>query len=87
MKEGEFFGRKEMTMNQSPEVFPHDVFNQTLFSNGHPADWKNPELASWYHLVVIGTGTAGLVTAAGAAGLGAKGGTRRKTDNHLRERR
>lgn len=61
-----------MTMNQSPEVFPHDVFNQTLVSNVHPADWKNPEPASRYHLVVIGAGTAGLVTAAGAAGLGAK---------------
>jgi len=72
MKEWEFFGRKEMTMNQSPEVFPHDVFNQTLVSNVHPADWKNPEPASRYHLVVIGAGTAGLVTAAGAAGLGAK---------------
>jgi pyruvate/2-oxoglutarate dehydrogenase complex dihydrolipoamide dehydrogenase (E3) component len=49
-----------------------DLYNQTLVSNVHPTDWKNPEPASRYNLVVIGAGTAGLVTAAGAAGLGAK---------------
>ena len=38
----------------------------------HPADWANPEPAGRYNLVVIGAGTAGLVTAAGAAGLGAR---------------
>ena len=54
------------------EVLPHDVHNEALVSNVHPADWQNPEPASRYHLVVIGAGTAGLVTAAGAAGLGAK---------------
>jgi len=32
----------------------------------------NPAPADCYNLVVIGAGTAGLVTAAGAAGLGAK---------------
>ncbi len=37
-----------------------------------PADWSNPQPAPRYNLVVIGAGTAGLVTAAGAAGLGAK---------------
>ncbi|MDD2337298.1 MAG: mercuric reductase, partial [Geobacteraceae bacterium] len=35
-------------------------------------DWVNPEPASRYNMVVIGAGTAGLVTAAGAAGLGAR---------------
>ncbi len=54
------------------EVLPHDVHNGALVSNVHPPDWKNPEPASRYNLVVIGAGTAGLVTAAGAAGLGAK---------------
>ena len=49
-----------------------DTHNQTLISNVHPPDWINPEPASRYNLVVIGAGTAGLVTAAGAAGLGAK---------------
>jgi pyruvate/2-oxoglutarate dehydrogenase complex dihydrolipoamide dehydrogenase (E3) component len=40
--------------------------------NVHPPDWQNPEPAPRYNLVVIGAGTAGLVAAAGAAGLGAK---------------
>jgi len=59
-------------MNQLPEVLPHDVHNATLVSNVHPPDWQNPEPAPRYNLVVIGAGTAGLVTAAGAAGLGAR---------------
>lgn len=37
-----------------------------------PPDWTNPVPAARYHLVVIGGGTAGLVAAAGAAGLGAR---------------
>ncbi len=53
-------------------VSPWDVYNQKLVSHVHPADWKNPKPASSYNLVVIGAGTAGLVCAAGAAGLGAK---------------
>lgn len=59
-------------MNQIPEVLPDDIHNKTLVSNVHPPNWQNPEPASRYNLVVIGAGTAGLVTAAGAAGLGAK---------------
>ena len=59
-------------MQPIPAVLPHDIHNEALVSNVHPADWKNPEPASRYNLVVIGAGTAGLVTAAGAAGLGAK---------------
>lgn len=51
---------------------PMDVHNQTLVDSVHPADWVNPKPAERYNLVVIGGGTAGLVTAAGAAGLGAK---------------
>src|SRR4051794_27071667 len=38
----------------------------------HPSDWINPEPAGRYDLVVIGGGTAGLVCAIGAAGLGAR---------------
>ncbi len=56
----------------SPPVLPWDIHNQKLVSNVHPADWKNPTPASRYNLVVIGGGTAGLVSAVGAAGLGAK---------------
>jgi len=56
----------------SVTVPPMDQYNQTLVSNLHPSDWVNPEPAPRYNLVVIGAGTAGLVTAAGAAILGAK---------------
>ncbi len=59
-------------MNQVPEVLPKDAHNAALVSNVHPPDWQNPEPAPRYNLVVIGAGTAGLVTAAGAAGLGTK---------------
>src|SRR5262249_18421911 len=54
------------------QVLPPDVHNQELVANVHPPDWVNPEPAPRYNLVVIGAGTAGLVTAAGAAGLGAR---------------
>ncbi|NEQ21381.1 MAG: mercuric reductase [Microcoleus sp. SIO2G3] len=51
-------------------VSPMDEYNQTLVSYVHPPDWVNPKPADSYDLVVIGAGTAGLVVAAGAAGLG-----------------
>ncbi len=54
------------------EVSPQDQHNATLVANVHPPDWVNPEPQPRYNLVVIGGGTAGLVSAAGAAGLGAK---------------
>ena len=59
-------------MSEQPQVIPRDEHNETLVSNVHPPDWVNPTPASRYNLVVIGAGTAGLVTASGAAGLGAK---------------
>ena len=54
------------------QLQPFDEHNQKLESNVHPPKWSNPQPQSEYHLVVIGAGTAGLVTAAGAAGLGAR---------------
>src|SRR5437660_717459 len=59
-------------MPEAPPLQPYDVHNQLLVSNAHPPDWANPEPAGRYNLVVLGGGTAGLVSAAGAAGLGAK---------------
>ncbi|MHB8066472.1 MAG: mercuric reductase [Desulfobaccales bacterium] len=55
-----------------PGLSPRDRYNATLAANVRPPDWVNPEPAPRYNLAVIGGGTAGLVTAAGAAGLGAK---------------
>ena len=51
-------------------VSPMDEYNQSLVSYVHPPNWVNPLPADCYDLVVIGGGTAGLVVAAGAAGLG-----------------
>ena len=59
-------------METSTLILPQDENNKTLIENVHPADWKNPMPAPRYNLVVIGAGTAGLVCAAGAAGLGAR---------------
>ena len=59
-------------MNSSPQFQPKDEHNSELTQNVHPQDWTNPTPNGTYNLVVIGAGTAGLVTAAGAAGLGAK---------------
>jgi pyruvate/2-oxoglutarate dehydrogenase complex dihydrolipoamide dehydrogenase (E3) component len=47
-------------------------FDGELIANTHPGDWTNPTPQGRYNLVVIGGGTAGLVCAAGAAGLGAR---------------
>jgi pyruvate/2-oxoglutarate dehydrogenase complex dihydrolipoamide dehydrogenase (E3) component/uncharacterized membrane protein YdjX (TVP38/TMEM64 family) len=49
-----------------------DSYDQQLIDNCHPPGWVNPTPARKYNLVVIGAGTAGLVSAAGAAKLGAK---------------
>lgn len=61
-----------MTQSSSSGVTiaPMDVHNRKLVNNVHPPDWVNPTPVECYDLVVIGSGTAGLVTAKGAAGLG-----------------
>ncbi len=59
-------------MSVSSFALPEDPYNRSLLANVHPGDWTNPEPAPSYNLVVLGGGTAGLITAAGAAGLGAK---------------
>jgi pyruvate/2-oxoglutarate dehydrogenase complex dihydrolipoamide dehydrogenase (E3) component len=51
---------------------PPDEYNETLKSHVFPADWTNPVPDGKYNLVVIGGGTAGLICASGAAGLGGK---------------
>jgi pyruvate/2-oxoglutarate dehydrogenase complex dihydrolipoamide dehydrogenase (E3) component len=59
-------------LNTLIQLQPYDEHNQKLESYVHPLDWKNPTPSGRYNLVVIGAGPAGLVTAIGAAGLGAK---------------
>jgi pyruvate/2-oxoglutarate dehydrogenase complex dihydrolipoamide dehydrogenase (E3) component len=53
-------------------VYPLDEHKQRLRDNVHPPSWRNPDPADRYHLVIIGGGTAGLVTAAIGAALGAR---------------
>jgi pyruvate/2-oxoglutarate dehydrogenase complex dihydrolipoamide dehydrogenase (E3) component len=53
----------------SPDV---DAANRTLEARVRPHNWKNPRPQRRYDIVVIGGGTAGLVSAVGAAGLGAR---------------
>lgn len=64
-----------MTVTDAPDhvtMLPEDEHNRRLVDNVHPNDWTNPTPSGRYNLVVIGAGTAGLVAAVGAAGLGAK---------------
>jgi pyruvate/2-oxoglutarate dehydrogenase complex dihydrolipoamide dehydrogenase (E3) component len=53
-------------------VPPSDEWERQLRDNVSPAGWQNPRPEGRYNLVVLGAGTAGLVCAAGAAGLGAR---------------
>lgn len=61
-----------MSHSELPQgiISPIDEYNQTLINYVHPPQWINPQPAQNYDLVVIGAGVAGLVVAAGAAGLG-----------------
>jgi pyruvate/2-oxoglutarate dehydrogenase complex dihydrolipoamide dehydrogenase (E3) component/uncharacterized membrane protein YdjX (TVP38/TMEM64 family) len=56
----------------APLVLPDDDANRALLAHVHPSGWRNPTPSGRYNLVVVGGGTAGLVSAAGGAGLGAK---------------
>ncbi len=56
----------------APALVPDDEADRRLLDNVHPPDWRNPVPDGRYNLVVLGAGTAGLVAAAGAAGMGAK---------------
>jgi pyruvate/2-oxoglutarate dehydrogenase complex dihydrolipoamide dehydrogenase (E3) component len=49
-----------------------DDANHTLDGLVRPPGWQNPQPQGTYDFVVIGGGTAGLVCAVGAAGLGAR---------------
>ena len=54
------------------ELQPLDRHNLALARAVHPSGWVNPRPRGRYNLVVLGGGTAGLVCAAAAAGLGAR---------------
>jgi pyruvate/2-oxoglutarate dehydrogenase complex dihydrolipoamide dehydrogenase (E3) component len=53
-------------------ISPLDEHNARLLDNVHPKQWVDPKPKPSYNLVVIGAGAGGLVTAAGAAGVGGR---------------
>jgi pyruvate/2-oxoglutarate dehydrogenase complex dihydrolipoamide dehydrogenase (E3) component len=53
-------------------LLPDDPHDRRLAELVGPREWADPTPAARYHLVVVGGGPAGLVCAAGAAGLGAR---------------
>lgn len=55
-----------------PQARPLDEANTRWLHAVRPPGWVNPAPAERYNLVVIGGGTAGLVAAVGAVGLGAR---------------
>lgn len=59
-------------MASSPLISPQDEHNRKLIANVHPSDWINPTPDGRYNLVVVGAGSGGLISAAIAAGLGAR---------------
>lgn len=75
----------EKDAHVAAQVWPFDKYNSTLLDNVHPPNWVDPnphrksiqstgeiKESSYYDLVVIGAGSGGLVTSAGAAGVGAR---------------
>ena len=63
---------EHVTVDDKPIIEPMDEHNRELVDNVHPRDWKNPTAKDRYHLVAIGAGAGGLVSAAIAAGAGAR---------------
>ena len=61
-----------MPSHTPPTLLPADELNAQLLAHVRPSDWVNPTAAASYNLVVIGGGSAGLVAAVGAAGMGAR---------------
>jgi pyruvate/2-oxoglutarate dehydrogenase complex dihydrolipoamide dehydrogenase (E3) component len=56
----------------APTMSPMDTWNTALLEHVHPAEWTNPRPEGRYNIVILGGGTAGLITAAIAASMGAK---------------
>ncbi|MFQ5478027.1 MAG: mercuric reductase [Candidatus Binatia bacterium] len=58
-------------MSEPVTIVPMDEHNRKLVDNVHPPGWVNPTPPDApYDMVVVGAGTAGLITAIGSAGLG-----------------
>jgi pyruvate/2-oxoglutarate dehydrogenase complex dihydrolipoamide dehydrogenase (E3) component len=53
-------------------LIPDDEHNAELVRHAAPSDWRNPSPRDRYHLVAIGGGTAGIISALATAGLGGR---------------
>jgi len=69
MKMQEFMPDGELSI---VDTLPKTENNLRRLHNARPDNWQNPQPASLYNLVVIGGGSAGLLAAIVAAGLGGK---------------
>lgn len=54
------------------QLEPWEEFNRQLVDHVRPPGWTNPTPVGRYNLVAIGGGTAGIIAALGAAGLGGR---------------
>ena len=61
-----------MSLEAPDAVYPGAVYDAAWRELTFPAGYTNPEPKQRYHLVIVGAGSAGLITAIGAAGLGAR---------------
>ncbi|MFK2875628.1 mercuric reductase [Rhodanobacter hydrolyticus] len=59
-------------MTTAAPSLPQDEVELRRTGHLHPTQWRNPEPASRYHLVVIGAGPAGVAAARAAAAAGAR---------------
>lgn len=63
---------KQVTSAIEHVLLPDDPHDQQVIENCHPPRHINPTPSGKYNLIAIGAGAAGLVSAGGAGGLGAK---------------
>ena len=61
-----------MSFEPNDRAYPGAQYDVAWRELTCPAGYRNPEPKARYHVVVVGAGTAGLITAIGAAGLGAR---------------
>ncbi|MEE8543826.1 MAG: mercuric reductase [Gammaproteobacteria bacterium] len=61
-----------MSFEPNDAAYPGAHYDVAWRELTFPAGYTNPEPRARYHVVVLGAGTAGLITAIGAAGLGAR---------------
>ena len=61
-----------MSFEPNHAAYPGAHYDAAWRELTFPAGYTNPEPRARYHVVVLGAGTAGLITAIGAAGLGAR---------------